>query len=281
MGKSLLALIILYAPWMIVFVHQIQTHASDPKEGFELVSAIHYGLGFAIKSENFSLTSIIFKLIALAFLILILVIIYKKKDKYSAAGVFLMYATLIIGVIALMSSFTNTMRIRYLVPIFAIFWLSASIVIGKIENNKILLVSLILVMVLAAASLTITHEDIDSRLAFNDEKTSFLESINNSKSVIVYNSDYGYRILHSDLNNTSKQYVLSDTYFYSDDVEINKNFDNILKKNPDKDVYLVNWRLKESNKKFENKYNLTKAYDAGHYSFNLVNRNTTNVTDSI
>jgi uncharacterized membrane protein len=269
-GKSLLALIILYAPWLVVFVHQIQTHASDPREGFELVNAIHYFLAFAIKSETFRFDAVIFKLVALAFLILILVLIYKKKDKLSGAGVFLMYATLIIGVISLMSSFTNTMRIRYLVPIFAIFWLSASIVIGKIENNKVLLVALILVMVLAGASLSITHEDIDSRMAFNDKKASFLDSINNNESVIVYNSDYGYRILHSDLNNTSKQYTLSDKYFYSDDVEICKNINKILKGNPDKKVYLVNWRLKESNKQYEDNYNLTKVYDAGHYSFNLV-----------
>ena len=33
-GKSVLALIILYAPWMIVFVHQIQTQSGEPNEGF-------------------------------------------------------------------------------------------------------------------------------------------------------------------------------------------------------------------------------------------------------
>ena len=269
-AKSVLALIVLYALWGIVFIHQIQTHANDAKEGFELVNVIHYFTAFAIKSQNFRLDMVIFKIIAIIFLIFILVLIYKKKDKFSAAGVFLMYATLAIGILSLMSSFTNSMRVRYLVPVFGIFWLSASIVIGKIKDYKVLAIALVLVLLLAGASLAITNEDINSRLTFNEKKASFLDGINNNDSVIVYNTDYGYKVLHNDLNNTSKQYTLSDSYFYSGDVEVCKDFDKILKENPDKNIYLVNWKLKESNKKFEDNYNLTKVYDADHYSFNLV-----------
>ena len=268
-GKSVLALIILYAPWMIVFVHQIQTQSGEPNEGFELVNAIHYLTAFAIKSQNFEFEMIIFKLVACAFLVLILYLIYQKKDRFAGAGVFLMYATIAIGIISLMFSFSNTMRIRYLVPVFGIFWLSASILIGKIENKKILLIALILIMVLVGASLAITNDDINSRLEFNEKKANFLDSINNNDSVIVYNTDYGYRILHNDLNKT-KQYTLSGQYFYDDDVEFSKDFKGILKNNTGKKVYLVNWKLKESNKKFEKNYNLTKVYDADHYNFNLV-----------
>ena len=269
-AKSVLALIILYAPWMVVLVHQVQTQASEPREGFELANAIHYITSFAIKSQNFEFEMIIFKLVALAFLILILFLIYKNKDRFPAAGLFLMYGTIAIGIILLMSSFSNTMRMRYLVPVFGIFWLSASIVIGKIKDNKILMVALILIIILTGASIAITQDDIDSRLKFNEKKDTFLNSINNNDSVIVYNTDYGYKILHDDLNNTSKQYTLSGQYFYSGDVEYSDNFTKILKENPNKKVYLVNWKLKESNKQFEKKYNLTKVYDADHYNFNLV-----------
>lgn len=131
---------------------------------------------------------------------------------------------------------------------------------------------MILVMVLAAASLTITDEDENSRLKFNEEKSSFLGSINNNSSVIVYNTDYGYRILHADLNKT-KQYTLGDTYFYSDDAEICKDFGKILNQSEGKNVFLVNWKNTDRNKKYEDNYNLTRVYDAGHYSFNLVNMN--------
>lgn len=268
-GKSLLALIVLYAPWGIVFVYQIKTQAAETNEGFKLVNAIHYITAFAIKSQDFKLESIIFKLIAFAFLILILALIYRNKDRFAGAGVFLMYATIAIGIISLMSSFSNTMRIRYLIPVLGIFWLSASIEIGKIKSDKLLACALILVIILAGASIVITNQDIDSRMKFNEEKDNFLDSINNNGSVVVYNTDYGYKVVHKDLNNT-KQYTLSGRYFYDDDVEVCKDFDKILKDNPNKKVYLVKWKLKQSNKKYDENYNLTKVYDADHYSFNLV-----------
>lgn len=268
-GKSILALIVLYAPWGIIFVHQFQSKAGGFHEGFDWVNIIHYITGFAIKSEDFRPQMIVYKLFAIGFLALILYLIYRKKDRFAASGLFLMYATILIGIFSLMFSFENTMRMRYLVPVFGIFWLSASVVIGKIKNYKVLMIVLILIMVLASASLTITNEDENARLKFDEEKSSFLGSINNNSSVIVYNTDYGYRILHSDLNKT-KQYTLGDTYFYSDDVEICKDFDKILNQSEGKNVYLINWKLKESNKKFENEYNLSKVYDAGHYNFNLV-----------
>ena len=270
-GTSVLALIILYAPWCIVLVHQITTQAAGSHETFDLNSLMYYITSFAIKSKDLNFEIIVCKIIALVFLIFILVLIYKKKDKYPAAGVFLMYGTIAIGVLTLMFSFCNVMRVRYLVPVFGIFWLSASIVIGKIKNNKVLIIALVLIFALACASLYITNEDINSRLAFNEEKSAFLNSINNNNSVIVYNTDYGYKILHKDLNNT-KQYTLSGMYFYDNDIEICKDFNSILQKNPNKNVYLVNWRNDTRNDEYENGYHLEKQYDAGHYSFSLVKR---------
>ena len=270
-GKSVLALIILYAPWCIVLVHQLSTQAAGSRETFNPTTIIHYITSFAIKSENFKFEMVVFKIIAFIFLIFVLALIYNKKDKYAGAGVFLMYGSIALGIITLMFSFCNIMRIRYLVPVFGIFWLSASIVIGRIKNYKVLMITLILIFALVGASLYITNEDIDSRLAFNDKKAAFLDSINNNSSVIVYNTDYGYKILHTDLNNT-KQYTLSGKYFYDDDIEICKDFETILQKNPDKNVYLINWRNDTRNVEYENNYNLERVYDAGHYSFNLIKR---------
>ena len=267
-GKSLLALILLYAPWGVVFIYQIKTQSEDVHEAFGFADFIHYLTSFAIKSQNFSMQNVAFKIIAFAFLAFLLVMIYKKRDKLSATGIFLMYATLVIGVVGLMFSFCNTMRVRYLVPVFGIFWLSASIVIGRIEDGKILALALGLVVVLAGASIVITHDDIGSRLAFNDEKAAYLDSINNNSTVVVYNSDYAYKVLHKDLNNTH-QYTLGGKYFYDDDVKISKNLTEILNKNHGKNIYVVNWKNHPDNAKVK-KYDLNKTYDAGHYSFNLV-----------
>ena len=123
-----------------------------------------------------------------------------------------MYGTIFIGFFALFLAI-NTMRIRYLVLVLGVFWLAASLSIGKIRNNRILAIALIAVFVLAGASVAINHDDVNEKIAFNDKTASFLESIDNNKSVVVYNTDYGYKVLHNDLNNTSKQYALSGTYF--------------------------------------------------------------------
>ena len=103
--KSLIAVIVLYAPWGIIFVYQILKETAGTHEGFQLADILHYLVCFAIKSEDFRPEMIAFKLIAFAFLIFILVLIYKEKEKFSSAGIFLMYATIAVGIISLMFSF--------------------------------------------------------------------------------------------------------------------------------------------------------------------------------
>lgn len=268
--KSVIALAVLYAPWAYIMVRQIGLHADEPKDIVHIQDIISYLTFFAVKYEHFSYEVAVLKIISFAFLILLIFLIYKSKDKFSATGIFLMYATIALGVIGLALSFSNSMRVRYMVPIMGIFWLSASVVIGKIRDDKMLAVMLVLVLILAGAGVFITEQDLSNRFAFNDKKANFLDSINNNNTVVVFNSDYGYRILHNDLNKT-KIYSLSDTYFYDGDTEVCDDFDQILHNNTGKKVYLVNWKNKESNKQYENNYNLTKVYDAEHYHFNLVN----------
>lgn len=268
-GKSVLALIILYAPWTIVLVHQIQGQSDEFHQAINWSTIPNYFTYFAIKSDSFAIEMILLKLLAVALLVLVLFVAYKNRDKFALSGAFVMYGTIFIGFFALFLAI-NTMRIRYLVPVLGVFWLAVSVSIGKIKDNRILTIALIVVFVLAGASIAINHADVDERIAFNDKKADFLQSIDNNKTVVVYNTDYGYKVLHNDLNNTSKQYTLSGTYFYDDDVEVSKNLTDILHKHPDKDVYLVNWRAKQSNKEYEKNYNLTAKYDAGHYKFYLV-----------
>lgn len=266
---SVIALAVLYAPWAYIVVRQVSSHAGDPKDAVHMTDILNYFTFFAIKHEGFALEIIALKVLAVVFLVLLIFLIYKSKDRFSATGVFLMYATIGLGVIGLALSFSNSMRVRYMVPIMGIFWLSASVVIGRIKDEKMLAVMLALVLILAGAGVAITEIDVNHRFEFNKERADFLSSINNNDTVIVYNTDYGYKILHDELNKT-KQYSLSDTYFYADDTTICKNLDDILSNNTDKKVYLVNWKNPERNKPYEDKYNLTKVYDADHYHFNLV-----------
>lgn len=260
---SLISLAVLYAPWMVVLVHQLQTHPAASYEIPKSASYFNYLTFFAINSNDLNLEMIIFKVLALIFLFLVLFLIYKHKAKYEASGVLLMYATIAIGIVILMVS-AREIHVRYLIPVIGIFWLSASIIIGKIENSKVLAVMLVLVIVFAGISIYLTQDDIADRFEFNDKKSKFLDSINNNNSIIAYDTDFGYQVLHDDLNKT-KQYSLSDTYFYDTDTEVCKDLNKIIKKNPDKDIYLVLWEKLDKYKK----YDLDEKFKSG-YSVYLV-----------
>lgn len=255
---SVIALAVLYAPWIVVLIHQLKTHTTTSNELPQLASVFNYLTLFAVKNTDFSFEMIIFKIIALIFLFLILFLIYKNRAEYEASGILIMFVTIAVSVFLIMGS-ARDMNARYLLPVLGIFWLCASIIIGKIENNKILALMLALIIVLAGISVIITHDDISNRFEFNDKKSSFLESINNNDSVIVYDTDFGYQVLHNDLNNT-KQYSIKDTYYYDNDIEISGNLDRIIDKNSDKDIYLVLWENIGQYKK----YDLDEKFKSGY-----------------
>ena len=255
---SVVCLLVMYSPWMIVLYHQLQTHPAASYDIPQLASYLNYFTFFAIKSADINLEMIVFKILALVFLFLILVLIYKKKAKYEASGVFLLFATILIGV-GILTVSAREIHVRYLLPVIGVLWLSISITIGKIENSKLLAIMLGFIIVLAGISVILTQEDISDRFKFNDEKSSFLESINNNNSVVVYDTDFGYQVLHNDLNKT-KQYSLEDTYFYDNDTEICGNLTKIIHKNKDKDVYLVLWEKLDK----YGKYNLKEKFKSGY-----------------
>ena len=262
---SVISLVVLYAPWMVVLVHQLKTHPSTGNELPQLTGIFNYLTVFAVKNPDLSFEMILFKIIALMFLFMILLLIYKNRAEYEANGILIMFVTIAVSVFVIMGS-ARDINTRYLLPVLGIFWLCASITIGKLENNKILAIMLALVIVLAGISVFITQDDITDRFEFNDRKSSFLESINNNGSVIVYDTDFGYQVLHDDLNKT-KQYSIKDTYFYDNDTKISGNLDKIIDKNQDKDIYLVLWENLDQYKK----YNLDEKFKSGYgvYQINI------------
>lgn len=258
-AKSVICLAILYAPWFIVLIRQIGTQSGAAKKPIVFTDIFNYLTYFAINSPDFSLWMIILKALAIIFLVIVLVLIYKNKAKYEASGVFLMYATTIIGVLIL-SLTVQPLRVRYLGAVFGIFWLSVSILLSKIENDKVLAILLALILVFSATGIALTHEDAISKIDWANNREEFLDSINNESNVIVYNTNFGYMFVHGGVNKTT-EYSLSDTYFFDDNVIILKDIDKIIGKHPKDNIYLVNWKDTEKNKEIEKKLNLTECFD--------------------
>ena len=176
---SIISLAVLYAPWTAVLIHQLKTHPSTGNELPQLSGIFNYLTVFAVKNPDFSFEMIVFKIIAPIFLFMILLLIYKNKAEYEASGILVMLVTIAVSVFLILGS-ARDINTRYLLPVLGIFWLCASITIGKIKNNKLLAIMIALVIVLAGISVFITQDNIADRLELNDRKSTFLESINNN-----------------------------------------------------------------------------------------------------
>ena len=258
---SVVALIILYAPWFVVLIRQIGTQTSASHESTTFNNVLNYLTVFAINKGGFSIEMILLRVLAIAFVAVIIYMIYKNREKYEGSGVFLMYATIFIGVLVLSISF-QPVRARYLVGVMAVFWLCVSILLSKTKNDKVLAVMLAAILILSASSVLITHEESITKINWANERNEFLDSINNESNVVVYNTNFGYMFIHGGVNKTT-EYSLSDTYFFDDNVKIQKDLDKIIKKHPKDNIYLVNWKDTDKNKKYDKNYNLTEKYDSG------------------
>jgi hypothetical protein len=152
------------------------------------------------------------------------------------------------------------LRVRYLGAVFGIFWLCVSILLSKVESDKILAVMLALILVFSATGIALTHEDAISKVKWANDREEFLDSINNDSNIVVYNTNFGYMFVHGGVNKTT-EYSLSDTYFFDDNVIILKDIKKIMAKHPKDNIYLVNWKDAEKNDEIEKSLNLTECFD--------------------
>lgn len=149
---SVVFIIIGYLPWLLVLLNQLnQVHESFwvPQINLNyLIICFNY---FYNANPPYSSLAIIF----LIFSFIILILEYSNKDKfennYILIGMSLFILTIIAGVL-LSVLFKPILRARYLMPAAGVFWLSISILIGKIKNNKLLLISLVLFIIIGVFS---------------------------------------------------------------------------------------------------------------------------------
>ena len=103
----------------------------------------------------------------------------------------------------------NIFSIRYIVPIGAVLWFSICIYIGKLKNEKVLAISLIIIFIIC---LTGVSQTINFSNGLNEQGNpiDLLSSLNSEDNVIVYTQEFHYINFHNYLNET-KEYK-SDFY---------------------------------------------------------------------
>lgn len=242
---SVISVIVLYLPWLFIFLGQLNHRQHVMESSFPVFTEIiNYFTYFTGISSGLSLKTLPFKVFAFLVLMLILYIFFKEYRKersieniYIGSGILLFFLSIVFGLIIVSLAF-NMFTIRYLVPVASIFWFSVCILIGKIENKRLLAVSLIAILIICFMGIS---ETVDSTGKIYDEGQGLmdiLDSLNNNDSVIVYTQEFYYINYHSYLNETT-EYKTNFPMPYSPKIDTIKDIDEIKGKYPDKEMYII------------------------------------------
>lgn len=260
--------VILYAPWIFVLMKQVSKTMEYQKNFPHLYDLFSYVSWFAVNSTtDFSYVDFGFRILAILFLVFMIIIFVKQSkstdfnENYFISSGFILYLlTLAIGVTAIVLTY-KPLVIRYLIPVISLLWLSCAIVIGKIKDRKILVISIILVLLLGAYGLAVTYDTNNQIKDDGSEMIAALDKLNNDSNVIVFNQDFLYVCYHDYVDNAKLYATQKDIRFdYKlDDVKSGSNLTTIMKENHGKKVYMID-TFPDKNFTFENNITGKKVY---------------------
>ena len=241
---SVISAIILYLPWLFIFLDQIDHRQHVLESSFPTITdIINYFTYFTGIESDFAIETILFKVFAFATLILIAYIFIKeyKKDTrsidtiYTGIGLISFYLSIIFGIIIVSLAF-NIFTLRYLVPVGSIFWFAVCILVGKIENKKLLIISLIAIFIICIVGVSQTLDSTNELYTSGTDAIELLNSLNNKDTIIVYTQEFHYINFHNYLNET-REYKSEFYMPYSPkNITTIKNISEIHKKQP---IYII------------------------------------------
>ena len=278
---SIITLIISLIPWMFVLIPQTiraRQQVNSVADSLNLVQVINYFSYHAVYEYGPSYDMIFARIITIVFLIILLYIFikgyatkYSENRIYLASGLGLYLGTMIVGVLILTVTF-KPLSTRYILPVIGVFWLSAAIIIDKIDNKKLFAIVLILIVVMAGLSLIKTVERTPYWLEEANNETEILGELNDNKNVIIYANDYYYACYHDDLDKTKGYATRKLKWSFEDDYKVQKNISKILEDNKDKDVYMIKSIKNKKDKKIYSNVTSEKVGQRGKIYFLKLNK---------
>lgn len=253
---SMIAGIVLYAPWIPTLVKLLQS--MNPLGDLTTDSIIQYFAHFAYSGDT------LFSMITLIILAIVLLIYLKEKDEERTLvlyGIAAYFATVL--VIILISIIIKPIMVtKGLVVASAILWLAISIMIGKMQNKRMLLISLsfiVLLLISGIGSMVVANGDAyQNGLAHTEALDQIIED--NNSTIIITNPGLAMYLL--DFADQSDIYCINQDYIYGENMNrIHEifNFKNIDKdeianfstNNSNKNIYLVSWGNPDVNVEIE------------------------------
>ncbi len=257
-GISLVSLIILYSPWILTFIHQFQAlNDIIPKLG---IGAIIETAGYFAYSGD-----VLFSLVCVFILAIIGLIYYMHSKKssdedqlYILSGFGAYILTIVVGIIV-SSIFKPVLMPRFLIFASAILWLVISIMVSKINDKKLFLISFILVVLLLVSGIgnmiVANSDSYNANIAENDVFNQITQS---NDSIVILSDPKCEMYFLNYAKQSCEVYCVNQSYVYGQDLStLHKLFDfkdlpkdgisNLTLSNTDKDVYLISRKNIELN----------------------------------
>ena len=253
---SMITGIVLYAPWMPTLIKLLQS--MNPLGNLTTDSIIQSFAHFAYSGDT------LFSMITLIILAIVLLIYLKEKDEDRTLvlyGIAAYFATVLV-IILISIIIKPIMFTKGLVVASAILWLAISIMIGKMQNKRMLLISLsfvVLLLISGIGSMVVANGDAyQNGLAHTEALDQIIED--NNSTIIITNPGLAMYLL--DFADQSDMYCINQDYIYGENMNrIHEifNFKNIDKdeianfstNNSNKNIYLVSWGNPDVNVEIE------------------------------
>ena len=282
-GLSVVGAVILYVPWIFPLMNQLgKVHQDYWIPELDLNTVIS-SFGYFAHNSN-----ILFSIIAI-FILAVVIASYTKQSQsiddedyfYILSGIGVYLGTIILGII-ISVIFKPILVVRYLLPAAAVLWLTISIVLSKMEDKKMFLISLALIILLLISGIATLVTTNDSIYKKGIEQKEILDNItqDNNSIVIVksqhmimyflyYSCETDMYCLHVDHLFGENMDRLQKIFDFKD---YNKTeIDELIANNSDKNIYIISWgsphvnsttiRLSKWSELIFSKVNTTSPYD--------------------
>lgn len=191
---SIFLTILFYSPWIPKFIEQMSrkrsAHGIPPVDFNTVVNTCIYYL----TGGDF----IMIKILAIIFTIFLVILAFKKYDfeptpenYYMISGFFVFFGTIFISIV-ISFVYEPIILSRYLTPVASIIWLSIAILIGKIDKEKIFMISLIFLVLFGVAGFADINAQSSHLYEFGTNCQIMFDDINNDpNAILIYNGGVG------------------------------------------------------------------------------------------
>lgn len=244
---SAAVVIISYLPWVQSLLNQMRMVHDNfwvpPVDANMIFNAFAF---YSVHNQDIVIAAI--SILLLVFFMIILVKGYSDcsnvENFYISCGIVLFLGTIVFLVI-LSVLFTPVLWLRYLVPVSSILWLSICILVGKIKNDRIFVISLLMIFLLVVVSFANTVDDSNGIYKSGLKQQKALDAIDGNDSIVVIAGrntllEFAPFIDDGEIYYVNNQDYNPNIHKLANFTEIDfKDIEKICSKNKDKNIYSI------------------------------------------